>query len=326
MQTDNLNNKSYTALQMPASRSLQRVDVPMPSASDIQPGEAVIRFEAATICGSDMPKWTGAEWKDYPTTPGFPLHECVGEVAVSNSPKLKVGDRVLAMPLNDLGLQEYFVTNDSQALIIDTDLAPMAAALIQPLSTALYAVERLGDVQGQRVMVIGLGALGHLTAWLLKEAGAELVTVDPVASVLHEEWQLGKHYTMKSEELDEDALDAPVDAVVEVVGHQEQTVMDAVRLVRRRGTVLAMGVPRPEATLDFGPLFRKNVSLISSVTPPWEEYFARAYEIVKANTEQLEKLVTDQFAFSEAAKAYEKYEDRASGRLKVGIVMDEATK
>lgn len=322
MKMNKNNDSNYAAFRMTAPRTLQRLDITLPTEAGLEPDQALVRFEAAAICGSDMPKWTGAEWSDYPTAPGFPLHECVGEVVASNSPGLVPGNLVLAMPLNDFGLQEYFLTNSSQALSVDTDLPPSVIALTQPLSTVIYAVERLGEVKGKTVLVIGLGSLGHLTAWLLKEKGAEVITVDPVPSVLKDTWGFGKHYAMKSEDLAETDLDVTPDIVVEVVGHQAQTIMDAVRLVRRRGTVLLMGVPRPEATLDFTPIFRKNVALISSVTPPWGEYFSKAYELVKAHHEQLEKLITDYIPFSQAASAYEKYEDRASGRLKIAIVKD----
>jgi threonine dehydrogenase-like Zn-dependent dehydrogenase len=313
-----LDRKYYVAFQIVSPKFLEPVKVPYPSESDLKEGQALVKFEAATVCGSDMPKWSGSEWKDYPGGVGLPLHECVGEVVMSKSHTLKKGARVLSMPINDCGLQEYFLTNDSQALVIDKELSSSAAALIQPLSTAIYAIERLGDVKTKTTLVIGLGSLGHLAAWLLKEKGAHVITADPVESVLDGDWKLGKHHAVMSNDLTETDLGTAPDIVVEVVGHQEQTI----RLVRRRGTVLLMGVPRPGATLDLEAAFRKNVELISSVTPPWGEYFSKAYEMMKTHHTQLEKLVTDHVPFSEAPAAYERYANRASGRLKVAIVKD----
>lgn len=316
---------TYKAFRLLEPRKLGPVQLTKPKAAQLKEGQLLVKLEASTICGSDMPKWNGSEWSAYPAEPGLPLHECVGTVVISKSPDFQQGDRVLAMPIEDHGLQEFFVAEDSNSMRVDKSLSLTAATLIQPLATALYAVERLGDVRGKTVLVIGLGSLGHLTTWLLKNAGSIIATVDPICSVLHEAWRLGTHHQVKSDELLESQLDAVPDIVVEVVGHQEQTVLDAIRLVKRRGTVLVMGVPRPNAMIDLGIAFRKNVALISSVTPPWRAYFAKAQEVMLRDHEQLEKVVTHYCSFDEAALAYGIYEDRSSGRLKVAIMNDTAS-
>lgn len=309
----------YKAFQLTKPKQLKPVRVSFPAPEGIKPGQALIKFEAATICGTDMPKWDGREWSDFPAKPGLPLHECVGQVVFSNSPELIPGSQVLAMPLEDLGLQEYFVTDASQAITLTEDIVPIAGALIQPLSTVIYGVERLGDVRSKKTLVIGLGALGHLVAWLLKRNGAIVSTVDPVKSKLHDEWGFETHYTLSSHELTAQDIGGEADIVVEVVGHQEDTVKDAIRLTKRRGALLLMGVPRPGAIFEIETQYRKNLNVIASITPPWREYFPQALELMRTHQDQLKKLVTDQYAFDDAPKAYELYQGRENGRLKVAI-------
>lgn len=309
----------YKAFQLTKPKQLKPVRISFPALGDIKPSQALIAFEAATICGTDMFKWDGREWANFPAKPGLPLHECVGRVVFSNSPELTPSSRVLAMPLEDLGLQEYFITDASQAITLSEDISPITGALIQPLSTVIYGVERLGDLRGKKTLVVGLGSLGHLVAWFLKRNGAIVSTVDPVKSKLHDEWGFETHYTISSHELTAQDIGGEADIVVEVVGHQEDTVKDAVRLTKRRGALLLMGVPRPGAVFEIETQYRKNLNVIASITPPWREYLPQALELMSTHQDQLKKLVTDQYAFDDAPKAYELYQSRENGRLKVAV-------
>ena len=62
----------------------------------------------------------------------------------------------------------------------------------------------------------------------------------------------------------------PPDICIEAVGHQTETLNDCFELVRKRGTVVAFGVPdQPVYAVEFETFFRKNAHLIAVVTPEW---------------------------------------------------------
>ena len=148
------------------------------------PGRVVARFEAGGICGSDLPSFLGVRDLLVGAShgkPGYPLHELVGEVEASAADDLPVGARVVGWPERHLGLAEKFSARADQVTVLDDELSPIQATVIQPLCTVLYAVRRLGDVRGARVAVIGQGSIGVLFSYVLKAAGAGHVTgIDPI--------------------------------------------------------------------------------------------------------------------------------------------------
>ena len=80
-------------------------------------------------------------------------------------------------------MSEYFVAQAVKAAKLPSDLKDDGTAcLIQPLSTVINAVDRLGDVDGKSVVVIGLGSIGLFFCWLLRKRGAaRIVGIDPLA-------------------------------------------------------------------------------------------------------------------------------------------------
>jgi threonine dehydrogenase-like Zn-dependent dehydrogenase len=302
-------------------RTLEPVVVPDPDSADLDVGQIIVKAEIGSLCGTDLPRWGGSEWTELPARPGFPLHECVGAVVASRSERIRVGERVVALPDADAGLCELFVSDQSRAAIVPDDLAPETAVLAQPVSTVLWAVERLGDISGKRVLLIGHGSMGHLAGWQLARAGAEVAAVDQRA-VAAPEWGIGKAYRTTSSELSVDEV-GEVDLTVEIVGHQEQTLLDAARLTRHRGTVLAFGVPRPGAELPFSDYFHRNLDLVSSVTPILDKYLSAGLREVAAAPDLLSSLVTAVYSWSEVPNAYEAYAAAAPGRLKIQVDLRE---
>lgn len=314
------------ALQLVKTRQFQTVEVARPEIGDDQ---ILVRLEKAVLCGSDIPKFTGM-WRGlhYPLPPGMPIHECVGVVMESRSPRFQVGDRVVAVPKGDQGLAEYYIADAIKAVVIPDALVDSdARLLIQPLSTVVYALDRLGDVAGRKAVVVGLGPIGLLTTWLLHQYGARVVGVDPLAWRCEAAQRLGaaRTYELHSERLLYAIAQGeewePADIVVEAVGQQTRTINDCLYLVNRCGLVLALGVPlEPVYPFDFTRFFRQNVNLIGSVTPPDETYMVRAAGLVARHEQELAFLITHHFAPDRAAEAFTLYETRTGDRpLKVLI-------
>jgi len=314
------------ALQLAKPRTFQAVEIARP---EIGSDQILVRLREAVLCGSDIPKFTGL-WRglQYPLPPGMPIHECVGVVTESRSPRFQVGDRVVAVPKGDRGLAECYVADAIKAIVIPEPLVDSEAGLlIQPLSTVVYAVDRLGDVTGRTAAVVGLGPIGLLATWLLHQYGARVTGIDPFAWRCEAAERLGaeRTYELHSERLlsliaDEDTWEVP-DICVEAVGQQIRTINDCLHLVKHRGQVLALGVPlEPVYPIDYTRFFRGNLDLIASVTPPDETYMVRAADLVGEHREELASLITHRFGLDKVGNAYTLYEmpdaDRA---LKVMI-------
>jgi threonine dehydrogenase-like Zn-dependent dehydrogenase len=264
------------ALQVVKPRQFRDIETARPETGNNQ---ILVRLEKAVLCGSDIPKFTGM-WRglQYPLPPGMPIHECVGVVVDSHSPRFQVGDQVVAIPRGDQGLAEYYV--------------------------------------GCTAVVVGLGPIGLLATWLLERYGAsKIIGVDPIAWRCEAARYVGAAQTFEtnSERLlpltAQDDTWEPADICIEAVGQQTRTINDCLYLVRRCGQVLALGVPlEPIYPFEFNRFFRQNIHLIASVTPPDETYMMRAADLICQHKRALAFLITHRFTLDKATEAYTLYE------------------
>ncbi len=315
------------ALQVTRPRLFEPKEIPVPALPPDGPARVLVRTAWAMTCGSDIPFFTGNKrHRSYPLPPGAPIHECIGEVVESTGAGFRPGDTVLSIPEGDLGLAEYFVALASKTVVLDSAADDGGAAcLIQPLSTVMNAIDRLGDLRGRSVAVVGLGSIGLMFCWLAKRGGAgAVIGIDPVAERCRFAETLGATQTWccrgieaaQRMRIHPDAW-TPPDICVEAVGHQMDTLNDCLELVRKYGTVLAFGVPdQPVYALEYEVFFRKNAILMGTVTPDWASYLPRAHDLYLANRDTLSRLSTHRLPIREAQRAFELYERRGDGIVK----------
>lgn len=314
------------ALQITTPRCFDRIRVEVPRLPD-ETDRVLVRTAWVSMCGSDIPFFTGKKrFRTYPLAPGAPIHECVGEVVASTSGLFLPGDRVLSIPDGDQGLAEFFLAQASRTAVLKAEIDDSGAAcIIQPLSTVVNAVDRLGDIRGKSFSVIGLGSIGLLFCWLAAKRGAgAVIGIDPHPERCRSAELLGATRTIcrSSIEIVHAARAVPTDwnppeICIEAVGHQMDTINDSLELVRKRGTVVAFGVPdHPVYALEYEIFFRKNAILIATVTPEWTEYLPKAQDLFLANQQELSRLITHRMPIREAQKAFEMYERHEDGIIK----------
>lgn len=315
------------AWQVVRPRSFGRVDIPIPEIPHDSKDLVLVRTSWAMTCGSDIPFFTGNKrYRNYPLAPGAPIHECVGEVVKSSSDRFRPGQQVLAIPDGDLGLAEFFLAQASKTILLKPEAGdPAAACIIQPLSTVINAMDRLGDIRGKSVAVMGLGSIGQMFCWLAKVNGAaSVVGIDPVEHRCRFARSMGARETVSRRgiELVHDVRAVPdewnpPDIVIEAVGHQMNTINDCLELVRKYGTVVAFGVPdNPVYTFEYEIFFRKNILLLGTVTPDWSKYLTKAQDLYLAHREELSRLVTHRLPMRETESAYGLYERHEDGIIK----------
>jgi L-iditol 2-dehydrogenase len=315
------------ALQVVRPRSFVPVELPIPHLAPGSPPRIVVRTAWVSMCGSDIPFFTGSKrLKSYPLAPGAPIHECVGQVVESTSDSFRPGDPVVAIPEGDQGLVEFFVALETKAVRLPPELSDRdTCCLIQPLSTVINAVDRLGDVEGRSIAVVGLGSIGLFFCWLLKRRGAgQIMGIDPSAHRCRVAEDLGadKTFPQRGIEVVHAARQnagawEPPDICVEAVGHQMETLNDCLELVRKQGTVVAFGVPDQHVyAVEFETFFRKNAHLLAVVTPDWSEYLAKALDAYVSGRAELDTLITHRFPIRDAEKAFTLYERHEDGILK----------
>lgn len=322
------------ALQVVKPRHFSQVQAGLPDLKTAGPDRILVQPEWVSMCGSDIPYFTGSKrHKTYPLPVGAPIHECVGRVIESTSGLYKPGDRVVAIPEGDQGLAEFFVAQSAKAALLPPNLDDKGTCcLIQPLSTVINAIDRLGKVEGKSVAVIGLGSIGLFFCWLFKKRGAaRIVGIDPSAQRCQAAERLGANEVITARSLEvwhaarqsPASWDAP-DICIEAVGHQMETLNDCLTLVRQQGTVMAFGVPDQLVyAIEFETFFRKNAHLIACVTPNWSKYLAESRDVFLSARDELEPLVTHRLPIREAEKAFTLYEQHEDGILKALIDMSD---
>jgi len=321
-------------LQVVKPRSFEQVQVAVPDLKTAGLDRILVQPEWVSMCGSDIPFFTGNKrYKSYPLLAAQPIHECVGKVIDSTSSLFQPGDRVVAIPESDQGLSEYFVAQAAKVVKLPDDLDDRGTScLIQPLSTVINAVDRLGDVEGKSVAVVGLGSIGQFFCWTLKKRGvARIIGIDPLEERCRVAVRMGatECLTARSIEVLQEAKQNPEswdspDIIVEAVGHQMETLNDCLALVKYRGTVLAFGVPdQPVYALEYETFFRKNAHIVACVTPVWSEYLAISRDVFLSAREELEPLVTHRFPIRNAEQAFSTYEKHEDGIIKALIDMSD---
>lgn len=272
------------ALLLTAPSKLELVDFPAPEpAAD----EVVIRVHACGICGSDIHGWDGSSGRRNP--PLIMGHEAAGEVIATGSAVTawKPGDRVTFDSTISCGkcpscragqvnlcenrrvvgvapaeyrqhgaFAEMLAVPGRILYRVPDTLSFEQAAMVEPVSIAIHAVQRTTITPGSTAVVIGSGMIGLLVIQALRWAGArQIVAVDLVDSRLALARQLGATHTINSgstdtaEEIARITDNRGADIAFEVVGFTP-TVNLAIATVKRGGTVVLVGNLSPK-TQDF---------------------------------------------------------------------------
>lgn len=338
------------AAQIVAPRRTRLVDVEEPGLTG--EGQVKIRMERGCLCGSDSPlfdydlnqvldeatrepeKRKTIPFVDYDSDPypmrvGQSIHECLGTVVESTSPRFSEGDFVLALPNAQDGLVEYMVAQADRAIHLPKDAVPKEQILMtQPLGTVVWAVQKLGNLVDQDVVVMGQGPMGLLFTHTVANLGARtVIALDRIDSRLEAAKRMHATHTINVDGEDPVAAIREItggkmaDTCFEVVGHQMETINTAMSFVRRLGTILCFGVPDRDHYdgFDYKEFFRQNLSLISSVGPDVVPNFSLARDLIAQGRIDVSPIVTHTLPFAEIQHGYELFVDRKDGAIKVVI-------
>ena len=160
----------------------------------------------------------------------------------------------------DGGFAEYITAPSSFVYRLPDNLDIYESApLFCPGVTAYRAVKRASVQFGQKVAVIGIGGVGHMTLQFAKLAGAETIAVDKDESKLELAQDIGADRVFTAETVEEEvAKNGKLDAVF-VHAPSQKAVEQALRIVKRGGVVL-MGIIG-----DAHVIFPDEYSVIGSV-------------------------------------------------------------
>jgi D-arabinitol dehydrogenase (NADP+) len=322
------------AIVYDAPRKFEYREVGIPR---IAPDEILLRVDACGVCGTDLHVHEGEFGARFPLIPG---HEFSGEVVELGSDVkgfsigqratasttqacgycfyCKRGDFLLCENLGGIGVEingafaEYIKVKGDLAFPINK-LSVREAAMIEPTACAVHGMEVLAVKPGSSVLLLGAGPTGQVLAQLLKLNGAAKLTVAaPAGPKLDLIARLAADAVVaidrKDPEVHRRRLDelSPngFDYVVEATGAAPMA-EDAMRFVRRRGTILIYGVYPDDALGRFrlAEIQRRELAIKGSFAQI--DCFPRALDYLESGRVKVDELVTHEFPLKEYQKALE---------------------
>lgn len=317
--------------------------------------EVKIKLKSIGVCGSDIHYYSegkiGTQVVQFP----FPVgHECSGviEEVGENVTRVKVGDLVAVDPAVHCGhcdqclsgrphtcrnnkflgcpgqldgcLAEYIVMPDFTCFPVTGKLNPVQAALIEPLSIGVYAVNMAGIVRNDSsVAIFGAGPIGLSILMKLKADGIHNTgVIEPLEYRLGRAKETGAKYIINPEKENvqkrvsqqEELL---LDVVFEASGNQE-AVNNSLKILKPGGKLVLVGIP-PSAqyNFDMDEMRRKELTVINIRRQ--NHCVEEAIDLVVAGKVDVEKMVTHHFSLEDTPVAFDMVEGYKNGVIKAMI-------
>lgn len=333
-------SKMMKAVRMYAPRDLRLEEVPVPK---IKEDEALVEIMAVGICGSDIPRINQYGAYISPITPG---HEFSGRIVETGSKMkdFKVGDRVTVPPLlpcfkcefceqghyslckdykyfgsrNDGAFAQYLAVPEVNLLKIADNVSYEAAATTDPLANALHAIKRSGFKPGDKVCVVGVGAIGLYAVQYMKAKGATVaVAVDVDERKLEAARNCGADVTVdgRAEDVVDQiikATDGGADVCIDASGFPPAQ-HNAIMATAKHGTMVLLGISHKPLELSekcVDQVMRGEKAIVGSWNsfsrpfPGWE--WTHGVESLADGTIDAEKVITHKLPLEKVPEIFDK--------------------
>lgn len=312
------------------------------------PGQALVRVESGGVCGGDVGLLHGKNAVvSYPVVPG---HECVGRVeSAPTGADVGRGDHVVVFPtltcgrcqackegrenhcphMRVLGLSapegcfaERIAIDAGQLIRVPADLAERFGALIEPVAVAVHVNRRGATSAGDRVLIIGAGVIGILTALVARARGAQRVLLAdrlPERRPVLDRLGLGDFSTDREAALTDwvGSRSSEVDIVFDTVVNPA-TIATSIAVLSPGGSYVPVASPRAgqQLALPYDVLYARELQVISCRNYARTD-FAGAIDLLAAGAFEPDQLVTDRVPLDDLASAIGWLTDDSAAHLKV---------
>ena len=308
----------------------------------------VVKVLKAGICGSDLHYFEMGE------PVGLVMgHEFCGEVIdPGNRDDLKVGDRVTALPISPCGvcpaclsgnpqyckstwihavglsldnpgaLTEKIKVRSDMVLKVTDNVSDDEAAMVEPTAVALHGIH-LADVKvGSKVLVIGGGIIGLMSAMFAKMEGASFVAVSETNPKRGEKAiSLGvadKYYNATSEDMINEVItdtNGGFDIIIECCGNSS-AVTSSLVTVKPGGVVVLVGVATGPISIPTVVAVMNELTVKGAIAYTKEE-FATCLDLISHKQIEVMQFVSDIVGYDEVENAYKRLTSGSDGAVKI---------
>lgn len=323
----------------PNDVALREIETPEPG-----PGEVRVRSVVAGVCRTDMDILTGAldtRWVRFPVVPG---HEwsgvvdavgesvttlepgqrvvCEGNIGCMSCARCRAGDTHLCQSYDAVGFTrsggwgEYVVVPARILHALPEHVSFDAAALVEPGSCVVKALDRARIEPAETVGVVGVGAMGALAIRIARlRSPGTIVAYGIRDEELELATTLGADAVVNVAEQDPEAetgklIGGGLDVVVETAGAVPAVELST-RIVREGGRVVLLGIAGQDrdVTMPADRIPLRDLTLYGSVG-----YTAAAWAamvgLLREQLVDLDPIITHRFPLDRFEDAFELMDER----------------
>ena len=330
-------------------KKLELTDVPEPSAGR---NDVLIRVRACGICGSDVHGFDGSSGRRIP--PLIMGHEAAGVVERIGEgvERFVPGDRVTFDSMVSCGncvfclqgksnlcderrilgvsCEEYRQHGAFAELLsvpqqivyrIPADLSFEHAAMVEPVSVAVHAVNLTPLELGQTALVVGCGTIGLLCVQALRAAGCSVIyAADPDGTRRERALRCGA-----DDAIDPESVDLPAVVMARTGGYGAHIAMEAVgasdavgaaiAAVRKGGVVTLVGNVTANIDFPLQSVVTREVQLIGTCGSSGE--YPQCLELMSRQIIKVDSLITATEPLAKGPMWFERLYAGQPGLLKV---------
>lgn len=223
----------------------------------------------------------------------------------------------------DGGLAEYVASTAATCVPVPDGLDADVAALAEPTSVAVRAVRKVTYPVGSSVLVVGAGTIGLLVTQVARNSGAgTIVAVDTKPRRRDLALALGADFASEPDGLEKPLSEATQgvgpDVVIECSG-VPGLARRAIRLTRRGGTAVLVGIHAKEEPFDLLDTVLGEKRIVGSAAHLWDEDVATAVDLLARGRIDGRPLLTTRLPLERVVEGIGILEEPASDALKVLI-------
>jgi len=221
----------------------------------------------------------------------------------------------------DGGLAEYVASTAATCVPVPPGLSADIAALAEPTSVAVRALRKVPYPIGSTLLVVGAGTIGLLLVQVARASGAgTIVTVDTNPQRRELALSMGADLAPEPDKLEEILPEATggigPDVVFECSG-VPGLAGEAIRQVRRGGTVVLVGFHGEEEPFDLLDAVLGEKRIVGSAAHLWDEDVATAVHMLYHGRVDGELLLTTRVSLERIEEGFATLKDSAAEALKV---------
>jgi len=308
--------------------------VPVPDENEV-----LVQVKYAGICGTDLKIYDGTipyMKEGQLSFPAIPGHEWSGEVVGVGEKvkKVKIGDRITGechigcgvcnfclegksnlcpdrMRVGIIGkagaFAEYLTIPEKGVHLLPSSMSFEEGALVEPLTIALYSLDKIEKIAGASVLVFGLGPIGLLVSQLARSMGATtIIGVDTNPERLRDGMIVGCDdvTSLTMEDLRNYIFDKTkgegVNVVIEAAGIPELLSL-SIEMASLGGQISLLGLYHQNADIPTSQVITKDLRIYGNMASArvWD----RAINLIATKRIKLDSITNHILPFEEIQEA-----------------------